>query len=95
MSNIKKSIKISLIFLRNRCCNTESDSVLNQTLQTAIAECKTESKKAMRKAENPEENFEGDGGLYNMFSCDRMKRWKMMVSCTIDCVAQKVGMVKN
>ena len=69
--------------------------MLNQTLQTAIADCKAESKKAMRKAETPQDLFEGDGGFYNMFSCDRMKRWKMMVSCTVDCVAQKIGMVKN
>lgn len=87
--------KKSLFFLRNRCCHTESDLVFNQTLLAAITECKTESKKAMKKVESPEENLDGDGGLYNMYSCDRMKRWKMMVSCTIDCVAQKIGMVKN
>lgn len=28
-----------------------------------------------------------------MFSCDRVNRWKIVVTCTIDCVAQNLGMV--
>jgi hypothetical protein len=85
-------------FSSNRCCNKENDLIINQTLTAAKEECMIESRKVMRKStagDAGEENFEGDGGLYNMFSCERTKRWKTMVTCTIDCVSQKVGMVRN
>lgn len=83
-------------FHRNRCCDKEPEpSVLNQTLLSAKAECMTEARKSMKKFNASEDTVDGDGGFYNMFSCERTNRWKTMVTCTIDCVAHKIGMVKN
>jgi hypothetical protein len=86
--------KLILIF-RKRCCENESDSVgLNQTLLTAKAQCMTEARKSMKKFNASEDTIDGDGGLYNMFSCERSNRWKTMVTCSLDCVSHKIGMVK-
>lgn len=50
-----------------------------------------------RKVNNASSNgdfVEGDGGLYTMFSYDRVNFHKTLVICTIDCVAQKAGIVR-
>ena len=55
----------------------------------------SEIRKSLRKNNDTEGKFDGDGGLYNMFSCDRINRWKTVVTCAIDCVAQKLAMVNS
>lgn len=68
-------------------------SGLNETLKSAKAQCLYETRKGRKNYNNSEEIIEGDGELYNMFSCNRIKIWKSYVTCTMDCVAQKFGMV--
>lgn len=66
---------------------------LNQTLAAAKQQCLMDVRKSRKSVNASDDTIEGDGGLYSMFSCDRMNRWKTVVTCTVDCVAQKVGMV--
>jgi hypothetical protein len=78
----------------NRCCHKDNELVLNQTLIAAKTDCMSELKKAMKEFDAAQENAEAENGFENMLSNDRSRRWKIMVTCAINCVAQKIGMVR-
>lgn len=89
------SFKFRKLF-SNKCCADETDfSDFNETLKVVKTECVIETKKNRKNYNGSEDTIDGDGELYNMFSCDRIKRWKTFVTCAIECVAQKVGVVIN
>lgn len=60
-------------------------------------QCLRDVKKIQREnAKNSSESSdksENDVGLKNLMSCDRLNQWKTVVTCTIDCMGQKIGMV--
>lgn len=80
-------------FFSRKCCAVENN--ISETLKLAKAQCLVETRKSRKPYNESEDFIDGDGELYTMFSCDRIKRWKTFVTCTIECIAQKVGMVNK
>lgn len=78
-----------------RCCNEEVELPFNDTFLTTKAQCIAANRKMLRKNNDTQGKSEDDSGLSNLFSCDRVNRWKTVVTCTIDCVAQKLGMINS
>lgn len=54
----------------------------------------TRKNRKINNASGDDDFVEGDGGLYTMFSYERVNFHKTLVTCTISCVAQKIGMVR-
>ncbi|KAG5670422.1 hypothetical protein PVAND_000688 [Polypedilum vanderplanki] len=79
----------------NKCCaeNDESPNQQNEKLQMIKSLCVQEVKKNLTKSDENATTVESDGGMYNIFSCDKVNRWKTSVTCTIDCMGQKLEMI--
>lgn len=88
-------IKI-IYFVSHKCCEFDSNATdSTEMMATAKNQCLTETRKNRQKNNASDDDvIQGDGGLYNMFSCDRINQWKTLVTCTIDCMAKKLGVVK-
>jgi len=56
-------------------------------------ECYKEVFKARKKLNETDDTFNGDGGLYNSFTCETAMRSKAATTCAMNCVAQRVSMV--
>jgi hypothetical protein len=81
---------------RNKCCDADrSVQPANETLSVIKAECMKELRKSRKNVTEKSDEVEGNGGLYNMFSCEKINRWKTTVTCTMDCFAMKIGVVMN
>lgn len=73
----------------------ESNFIVNEDIQIIKAECLQEMKKTRKQSNSDNSTFNGDGGLYNLFSCDRINQWKATITCTLNCMGLKLGMVNK
>lgn len=65
----------------------------NENLQKIKTQCTHDIKKSIRKNNTDSSATDDYGGVYSLFSCDRLNRWKAMITCTINCMGEKLGMV--
>ena len=81
--------------LSNKCCKEETEfKAFNDTLLSIKSQCMRKIRESRHFGPVVEtETIEGDGGLFTMFSCERVQRSKTVFICTLDCAAQKLGLV--
>ncbi|XP_070495847.1 uncharacterized protein [Chironomus tepperi] len=79
----------------NKCCSDTEDATsnVNTNLQSVKSQCVREVKKNKRSFDSNNTTTDSEGGLYNLFSCDRLNRWKATITCTLNCMGQKLEMV--
>lgn len=68
---------------------------MNQSLKLARIECVEETRRRRTNGNSSEGLVDGDSELFNKFLWNQTERWKSFVMCSLDCIAQKVGMVMN
>ncbi|CAO1421600.1 unnamed protein product [Diamesa tonsa] len=81
----------------DKCCNKDdsdiSDRPINKTVAGLRWKCIVETRKKRQPNGTASDEFEGDGGIFDMYSCDRVNRRKSEISCIMDCIGQKTGMI--
>ncbi|KAL7025148.1 hypothetical protein ACKWTF_013365 [Chironomus riparius] len=80
-----------------KCCSDTEDTTpnANENLQSIKSQCVQEMKKNKKAHKSDNSTTDSEGGLYNLFSCDRLNRWKATITCTMNCMGQKLEMVDS
>lgn len=79
-----------------KCCAHENEiGNFNQTLLPLKNQCQKDIRKMMKDNINPSSfgNIENEDAVLKVSACDQTIRMKTLMFCTMDCVAQKLGMV--
>jgi len=89
------TLNINNNFSSNKCC-ADTENVTpnaNEHLHSIKSQCVQEMKKIKKAHKSHNSTTDSEGGLYNLFSCDRLNRWKATITCTMNCMGQKLEMV--
>ncbi|CAO1421693.1 unnamed protein product [Diamesa serratosioi] len=81
----------------DKCCNNDDNDIairsINKTVAALRNKCVVEIKKKRHSNGTTDDEFEGDGGIFDMYSCDRVNRRKSEITCIMDCIGQKTGVI--
>lgn len=80
-------------YIRFKCCAKESTrpDTFDQTIGPIKFQCQKDIRKSMNNTW--EMDMHDEDSVLKVTTCDRAVQMKAMMFCTIDCVAQKMGVV--
>jgi hypothetical protein len=86
----------NLIYYRIKCCTHESEiGIFNQTLLPLKNQCQKDVRKSLNDDfSSAWGGIENEDAVLNLDFCDQKIGMKSIMFCTLDCIAQKLGMVQ-